>query len=154
MQDYEKMVRECYDLLIEQYKYQFAKYDGDEFFLIGNGFALHVFVDRRDRRADVWYVSLNALGLIKTHTLMHLQKKRYKPEDFALYGNPKEIDGRIRSDMIVASAGLLNRCQDILSGDINWLQNYPDQGTYSRHVARFLAPYFQLQGYYVKPTDE
>jgi len=72
-----------------------------------------VFVDRRDRRADVGYVSLDSSGNIKTHTLMHVQKQRYKQEDFALYGNPIDIDGRIKSDMTVASAGLLNRCQDI-----------------------------------------
>ncbi len=154
MQDYEKMVHECYDLLIKKYKYQFAKYDSDEFFLIGKGFALYVFVDRRDRRADVRYVSLDSLGSIRTHTLMHIQKQRYKQEDFALYGNPKDIDGRIRSDMIVASAGLLNHCQDILLGDTKWITDYPDQGTNSRHVARFLAPYFQQQGYYVKLTEE
>ena len=85
---------------------------------------------------------------------MHIQKQRYKQEDFALYGNPKDIDGRIKSDMTVASAGLLNRCQDILSGDRQWLTNYPDQGTHSRHVAKFLAPYFLQQGCYVKPTEE
>jgi hypothetical protein len=154
MQDYEKMVHECYGPLIKKYKYQFAKYDSDEFFLIGNGFALYVFVDRRDRRADVWYVSLDSSGNIKTHTLMHIQKQRYKQEDFALYGNTKDIDGRIKSDMTVAGAGLLNRCQDILSGDTNWLSNYPDSGTYSRHIDKFLAPYFQRQGYYVKSTEE
>jgi hypothetical protein len=154
MQDYEKMVHECYDLLIRKYRYQFAKYDGDEFFLIGKGFALYVFIDRHDRRADVRYVSLDSLGSIRTHTLMYIQKQRYKQEDFALYGNPKDIDGRIRSDMIVASTGLLNHCQDILSGDTKWFTDYPDQGTNSRHVARFLAPYFQQQGYYVKLMEE
>jgi hypothetical protein len=154
MQDYEKMVLECYDLLIKKYKYLFAKYDSDEFFLIGDGFALYVFIDRRDRRADVWYVSLDSLGIIRTHTLMHIQKHRYKQDDFSLYGNPSDSDDRIRSDMTVASNGLLNRCQDILAGDTNWLINYLDQGTYSRHVARFLAPYFQKQGYYVKLLEE
>jgi hypothetical protein len=154
MRDYEKIVHECYDPLIKQYEYQFAKYDGDEFFLIGDGFALYVFVDRRDRRADVWYVSLDSSGNIKTHTLMYIQKQRYKQEDFALYGDPKDIDGRIRSDMIVASAGLLNHCQDILSGDTNWLKNYADTGTYSRHIARFLKLYFESQGYYVAPVPD
>jgi len=153
MQDYENMVHECYDLLIDKYKYQFAKYDVDEFFLVGDRFALYVFVDRRDRRADVWYISLDLMGNIKPYTLMHIQKQRYKQEDFALYGNPKDIDGRIKSDMTVASIGLLKRCQDILSGDKNWLTNYPDSGTYSRHIARFLAPYFQRQGYYVEPVE-
>ena len=43
MQDYEIMVRECYSPIIKQYKFQFEKLDGDEFFLIGNGFALYVF---------------------------------------------------------------------------------------------------------------
>jgi len=154
MQDYEEMVHECYDPLIKQYKYQFAKYDDDEFFLIGDGFALYLFVDRRDRRADVRYVLLGSSGSIKTYTLMYIQKQRYRQEDFALYGAPQDIDGRIKSDMTVASAGLQNHCQDILSGDNNWLVNYPDSGTFSRHIARFLAPYFRRQGYYVKPVEE
>ena len=154
MQDYETMVRKCYDHLIKKYKYLFAKKDSDEFFLIGNAFAFYVFVDRRDRRADVRYVNLDMLGNIKTHTLMYVQKQRYKQEDFALYGTPEDIDGRIRSDMIVASAGLLNHCHDILSGDKNWLEGYPDQGDYSRHVANFLAPYFRAQGYEVNLRNQ
>ena len=54
MQDYEKMVHDCYDPLIEKYGFSFVKYDNDRFFLIGDGFAFYVFVDGRDRYADVW----------------------------------------------------------------------------------------------------
>ncbi|NLG05978.1 MAG: hypothetical protein GX567_19445 [Clostridia bacterium] len=34
MQDYEMIVRESYSPIINQYKFQFKKLDGDEFFLI------------------------------------------------------------------------------------------------------------------------
>ena len=154
MENYEGMARNCYASLMKDYGLRFAAFDNDEFFLVGNRFAIYVFVDRRDRRSDAWYVLLNNEGDILTYTLMYIQKDRYEQKDYALYGDPNSVDERIKSDMVVNASGLRNRCQDILSGDTNWLTNYPGQGTHSRHIARFLAPYFQQQGYYVKSTEE
>ena len=154
MENYEAIARNCYASLIRNYGLMFRAFDGDEFFLIGNGFALYVFVDRRDRRADVWYVLLNGEGSILTYTLMYIQKNRYMQEDYSLYGNPKSVDEKIESDMRVDASGLMNHCQDILSGDTTWLKDYPGQGSFSRHIARFLAPYFRQQGFYVKPIED
>jgi len=47
-------------------------------FLIGKGFALYVFVDRRDRRGDIWYVSLDSKGIIRTHTLKYIYSENIK----------------------------------------------------------------------------
>ena len=154
MENYEAMARNCYTPLIRNYGLKFAAYDSDEFFLIGNGFAIYVFVDKRDRRADTWYVLPDSEGHILTYTLLHIQKSRYTQEDYSLYGTPNGYDEKIRSDMVVNASGLMNHCQDILSGDANWLKNYPGQGTFSRHIAKFLAPYFRRQGYYVKSMEE
>ena len=154
MQSYEAMVRNCYAPLIRDNRFTFAVLDGDEFFLIGNGFALYVFIDRRDKRSDIWYVSLEDEGTIKVRTLMYIQKNRYTQEDFSLYGNPTNSDEKIVSEMKVDVSGLMSRCHDILSGDKNWLKDYPDKGDNSRHIARFLAPYFRQQGHYVKPIEE
>lgn len=107
----------------------------------------------KKQNVSMMVLIVSALALIYG-IYMYIQKERYKQEDYALYGNPKEIDERIKSDMIVASAGLMNRCQDILSGDTQWLQNYPSQGMHARNIAQFLAPYFQQQGYYVKQAEE
>ena len=154
MENYEGMVRKCYATLVKEYKLKFVAFDNDEFFLVGNGFALYVFVDKRDRRADAWYVLLNDEGDILTYTMMYIQKDRYDQKDYLLYGNPKGVDERIESDMVVNAAGLMNRCQDILLGEKKWLSDYPGQGMHSRHIEQFLAPYFLQQGHYVKPNRE
>lgn len=154
MESYEAMAHDCYMPLIRGYGFEFAILDGDEFFLIGNGFALYIFVDRQDRRADVWYVLPNSKGEILAYTLMYIQKNRYTQEDFSLYGNPNSVDEKIKSDMRVDVSGLMNRCQDILTGDTSWLKNYPGEGSFSRHITRFLAPYFRRQGYYLKLIEE
>ena len=153
LQSYENMVRTCYAPLIKQYSLEFAVYDSDEFFMIGDGFALYTFVDRKDRRGDTWYVSINQDGTILVHTLMYISKERFTQQDRAVVGKIDFIDTSdeyIEATFKVKCAGFLNHCHDILSGDKQWLRNYPDKGDYSRHVARFLAPYFQRQGYYVK----
>jgi len=157
LQSYENMVRTCYATLIKQYDLKFAVYDRDEFFMIGDGFALYTFVDLRDRRGDTWYVSLSQDGTIRVHTLMYISKERFTQQDRAVVGKVDFLDTSdeyIEATFKVKCVGFLNHCHDILSGDTKWLQDYPDQGDYSRHVARFLAPYFQGQGYYVKLREE
>lgn len=154
MENYESIAYEIYSPIINKYGFQFAAFDNEEFFLIGRGFALWVFVDRRDRRADTWYVSVNNSGNVLTYTLMYINKQRFTSEDRAHYGKPTTLDDYIEADMRVITAGLLNRCQDILTGDKTWLHGYQDDGDYSRHVARFLKPYFEEQGYYVAHVPE
>ena len=95
LENYESMVRTCYAPLMEQYNLSFAAYGGDQFFLIGNGFALYTFIDRMDRRGDTSYVSLSADGIIRTHTLMYISKERFTQKDRAIGRTPKTIDERI-----------------------------------------------------------
>lgn len=150
MKDYEMTVREFYSPIINQYKLQFEKLDGDEFFLIGKGFALYVFVDRSDWRSDVWFVSLDENGRIKTHNLMDVMEERFDEIDSSCYGNPGSSDDQVKGYIRFDVSGLLRHCHDILSGDPKWVNQIIAEGTYSRHVAEFLAPYFMSQGYYVK----
>lgn len=154
MQDYEMMVRECYLPIINQYKFQFEKLDSDEFFLIGNGFALYVFVDRRDKRSDIWFVTLDKNGIIRTHSLMDVMENRFDEYDSSCYGNPKSPDEQVKGYMRFDVSGLLRHCNDILSGDMQWINQIIAEGNYSRHVARFLAPYFRAQGYAVVVREE
>ena len=158
LNDYSELVKKSLAPTICQYGFQFAQLDGDEMFLIGKGFALYVFVDRRDKRGDIWYVSLDSKGILHTHTLMYVYADRFTSVDRAAAGYPlpqEATDEYIAATFRVANQGLLNHCHDILSGDRTWLNGYQDQeGDYSRHVARFLAPYFQKQGYNVKLLEE
>ena len=157
MQDYSSVVQRLYKPIIDKYGFQFVQLDGDEMFLIGNGFALYVFVDPRDG-SNTWYVSLDIDGNITARTLDYIFAQRLTEDDrnrhLVVYGQPQNIFERVIADLNISNIGLLNHCHDILSGDRKWLQNYPDQGDYSRHIARFLAPYFQQQGHYVKPTEK
>lgn len=156
--DYAELVKRSLAPMIRQYGFQFAQLDGDEMFLIGKGFALYVFIDRRDRRGDIWYVSLDPKGIIRAHTLMYVFADRFTSMDRAAAGYPlpqEATDEYIATTFRVANKGLLDHCHDILSGDKTWLNGYQDQeGEYSRHIARFLAPYFRRQGYYVKLREE
>ncbi len=43
MKNYEPIAREIFTQLTQEYGLQFEAFDGDEFFLIGQGFALWVF---------------------------------------------------------------------------------------------------------------
>jgi len=149
LKNYETIVRETYSPLIKQYNLEFAAMDNDEFFLIGHGFALWVTVDPRDE-AKTWYVSIDKNGELKTYTMMYISKERFTAEDRALYGNPTSFDERVTAIFKIKCSGFMNHCQDILSGDKTWLQGYQDDGDYSRHVTKFLAPYFRKQGYPVK----
>lgn len=121
--------------------------------MIGNGFALYIFIDIRDRRVDVWYVSLDSKRIIHTHTLMYVYADRFTSVDRKAAGNPlpqEATDEYIAATFRVENQGFLNNCHDILSGDRTWLKGYQDEeGDYSRHIARFLKPYFQSQGYHV-----
>lgn len=154
MQDYEIMTKECYSTIIDQYKLRFLKLDGDEFFLIGNGYALYIFVDRSDKRSDVWFVSLDKNGTIKTHSLMNVMEDRFDEYDSKSYGTPTSPDEQIKGYMQFDVSGLSRHCNDILTGNPEWVNQIIAEGNYSRHIARFLAPYFEKQGYYVKPTEE
>lgn len=147
MKSYEPLVREIYAPLVKRYNLQFAALDNDEFFLVGYGFALWVFIDPKDRRADTWYVSIDNSGDVLTYTLLYINKERFTPEERTFYGNPITFDDHIAGDMRVLNMGLLNRCQDILTGDKTWLKGYQGKGHYSRHVTKFLTPYFKAQGY-------
>jgi len=157
VEDYGSLVRRLYKPIIDKYRFTFAKLDGDEMFLIGNGFALYVFVDPRDG-SNTWYVSLSADGNIIVRTLDFIFAERLTKEDrnqyLSVHGQPQNMFEEVVADLSISNIGLFNHCHDILSGDTQWLRNYPDQGDYSRHIARFLAPYFRQQGYYVKPMEE
>ena len=146
MKDYEQIARKMFTPLVQKYDLKFAALDGDEFFLIGQGFAFWVFIDPRDG-ADVWYVAIDKSGNVLTYTLMYLMEERFTSEDSANYGDPNSLDERVSADLRTDAAWLLNKCQDVLTGDKSWLQGYPDDGDYSRHVTKFLAPYFRAQGY-------
>jgi len=152
--DYEIMVRKYYDPLINQYKLKFVKENNDSFFLVGNGFALNIFIDRMDRRGDILYVSLSCEGIIRIHTLMYINKERFTEQDRMVAGNPKTVDEYIEATFRVDVSGLRNHCSDILSGDTQWLKDYPDQGDYNKIIAQFITPYFQQQGHYVKLMEE
>lgn len=147
--DYGEMVKTCYLPLIKEYGLEFVAYDGDEFFLLGSGFGLYVFIDRMDRRGDTWYVSLTADGRIKDYTLRYIMKERLTQEDREAAGAPQTIDEHIEATFKILCVGLMRHCPDILSGDRQWLQGYPHAGDYNRRLAQFLAPYFRRQGYYV-----
>ncbi len=154
MQDYEMMVRECYLPIINKYKFQFKKLDEDEFFLIGKGFALYIFIDYRDRMSDVWFISLDKNGTIRTHNLMDVMEKRFDEQDSSCYGNPSSANEQIKGYMRFDVSGLLRHCHDILSGDPQWINQIIATGNYSRHIAKFLAPYFMAQGYTVILNEE
>jgi hypothetical protein len=149
LENYKDMVKKNFSDTVHKYKLDFAEMDGDEFFLIGRGFAIYIFVDRRDRRGDCWYISLGQDNIIRTHTLMYIQKERHTKDDLSFYGKPQSIDEKINSDLRVNNAILLNHCDDILSGDKKWLVDYPSKGMYYRQIAEFLAPFFIRQGYKV-----
>jgi hypothetical protein len=153
MKDFEAIARKFYEPLAEKYNLQFAALDGDEFFLIGKGYAFWIFVDPRDG-ADVWYVSIDHSGNPQTHTLMYLKVERFTDEDSAVYGKPVTMGEIMIAGLRADAAWLMNRCQDLLTGDKTWLKGYKDQGDYSRHVARFLKPYFEKQGYYIAPVPD
>ena len=158
LDDYTEIVKKIFAPIICQYDLKFAQIDGDEMFLIGKGFALNVFIDRRDRRGDVWYVSIDSDGAIRLHTLMYIYVARFTCDDRKAVGAslPQEgTDEYIAATFRVANQGFLNHCQDILSGDKAWLKNYQDEeGVYSRHIARFLKPIFESQGYHVAPVPD
>lgn len=147
MKSYEQMARETYKPLVNRYDLKFVVINTDEFFLIGSGFALWIFVDLRDRRADTWYVSVDDYGNVLTYTLMYINKERFTSEDRANYGKPIEFNDYIEGDMRVICSGLLNHCRDILAGDKMWLQGYQGKGHYNSSVTKLLAPYFSAQGY-------
>ena len=157
MQDYGSVVQGVYKPIIDKYGFHFAQLDGDEMFLIGNGFALYVFVDPRDG-SNTWYVSLDADGNIAVRTLDYIFSQRLTEDDrnqyLNVHGQPQNIYESVIADLNISNIGFLKHCHDILSGDTQWLRNYPDQGDYSRHIARFLGPYFLRQGYYVKQMEE
>lgn len=121
MKNYEQIARKMFTPLAQNYGQEFAALDGDEFFLIGQGFALWVFVDPKDG-ADVWYVTIDNAGNVLTYTLMYLMEERFTSEDSTVYGDPKTLDERVAADMRTAAAWLKNKCQDILTGDKSWLQ--------------------------------
>ena len=157
MEDHGAVVQRLYKPIIDKYGFQFVQLDGDEMFLIGNRFALYIFVDPRDG-SNTWYVSLDADGNITVRTLDYIFAQRLTVDDrnqhLAVYGQPQNTQERVIADLNISNIGLLNHCHDILSGGMQWLKNYPDQGDYSRHIAQFLAPYFLQQGHYVKPNRE
>lgn len=152
MEDYGQLVQKLYKPIIDKYNFTFAQLDTDEMFLIGKGFGLYVFIDPRDG-SNTWYVSLDANGNIVVRTLDYIFADRLTKDDrneyLAVYGQPQSIFEGVVTDLSISNIGLLNHCQDILSGGKAWLENYPDKGDYSRHVAKFLAPYFRAQGYTV-----
>jgi hypothetical protein len=157
MIDYGALVQRLYKPIIDKYGFAFAQLDGTEMFLIGDGFALYVFVDPRDG-SNTWYASLNTDGNIIVRTLDYVFAERLTEDDrnqyISVHGKPQNLFDRVVADLSISNICMLNHFHDVLSGDTQWLQNYPDKGDYSRHVARFLAPYFQRQGYYVKPPEE
>ncbi len=157
MQDYSTIVQKIYKPIVDKYGLKFAQMDGDEMFLVGRGFALYVFVDPRDG-SNTWYASLNADGNIIVRTLDYIFAARLTKDDrdqyLSVYGQPQNFFERVFADLSISNIGFLNHCHDILSGDKNWLEGYPDQGDYSRHVANFLAPYFRAQGYEVNLRNQ
>lgn len=156
--DYTAIVQQCLTPIIQRYNFTFAPLDGDEMFLIGNGFALYAFVNWKEFYSDLWYVSLDDKGVIRTYSLMYIEKERMTQADrdkyLNVHGMPKNFDENVQATFSIICIGYLNHCHDILSGDTKWLQDYPEQGTYSRHVARFLKPYFESQGYYFAPVPD
>ena len=149
MKDYESTARREFTPIANEYDLEFAALDDKEFFLIGQGFALWIFIDLRDG-ADVWYVNIDNTGNIFTYTLMYLMEERFTSEDSSIYGDPKTLDERVVADIGADAAWIIKRCKDIITGDKTWLQNYQGKGHYNNKVTKFLAPYFRKQGYPVK----
>ena len=114
MKDYEPIARKMFTPLAEKYGLKFAAFDGDDFFLIGKGFALWIFIDPRDVRSYVWYVSVD--DNVLTYTLMYIQKERFDPRNASVFGNPLTFDERIEANLRVDTFWLMNKIQDILSG--------------------------------------
>jgi hypothetical protein len=146
MKDYIPIAREIYASLVRRYGLQLAALNNGEFFLVGHGFSLWISIDPRDG-ADTWYVSVDNSGNILTYTLMYLMDERFTQQDSTIYGNPTTLDEHVIADMRTDAAWLSSKCHDLLSGDKKWLHGYKGKGHTSRHVTRFLAPYFKKQGY-------
>jgi hypothetical protein len=149
MQNYNSIVRESCSCILERYNFQFVERNEHEFFLVGKGFALWIFVDPRDG-VDIWYLSVDDENKLKLYTLMYVNRDRFTPEDRYYNGDIDSFAGRVKASMEIFSKGLMNRCHDILSGDKSWLLNYPSKGDNDYPRAKFLAPYFKEQGYDIK----
>ena len=147
MTNFEPIARRLFAPLAKEYNLQFEPLDEEEFFLIGNGFALWIFIDPRDMRSDVWYVAVDDNGNMLTYTLMYIQKNRFDPNNKKIFGNPSTYDERIEANLRVDAAWLANKFQDILGGDKTWLKGYQGKGHYNRNIEKYLAPYFRAQGY-------
>ena len=149
MQEYEIMVKECYAPIIQKYNLQFIKYNDYTFFLVGYGFAFWVFANTREERGETWYISINEKGEILRYSLMYIDIGRFTKEDRAFVGNPTTIDEHIEVYFRIYCKGLMNRCDDILSGKKEWLKDYPSKGSKSNYIPKFLKPYFEEQGFIV-----
>jgi len=156
--DYTTIVKLCLTPLIQKYNLTSIPFDKDEMFLMGKGFALYAFVNWKEFYSDLWYVTIDDNGVIRTYSLMYLEKERITQDDrnqyLIKYGMPKTFDEKVFATYSIICIGYQNHCQDILSGDKQWLQNYPDKGYYNPQIAKFLAPYFRQQGYNVKLIEE
>jgi hypothetical protein len=149
MQNYNFIVRKSCTPILEKYNLEFVEKSEHEFFLIGKGFALWIFVDPSDG-IDVWYLSVDNENELKLYTLMYINKDRFTSEDRFHNEDINSFDGRVKASMEIFARGLMNRCHDILSGDKAWLLNYPSKGDNDYPRAKFLAPYFKKQGYSIK----
>lgn len=127
MFSFHEEVEKYFKLISEEYGYIFQPVKESTMVLTGNSQAIILTWDRDG--VDMDLVLKNPLGYLEQYSLaFYVIPERFKPSDWALYGNESGIlQQQISSSLRVFASGLYNNCKDILGGDATWLKKLKDK---------------------------
>jgi hypothetical protein len=85
--------------------------------------------------AEVTNLERKGNKVVGTFALRPLTMDRFTARDRSKYGSPTSRWERIAASAAVTESGLLNHCQDLLSGDTGWLR----RDAWSTHISALRA---------------
>lgn len=123
MTDFRNIIS-AFDVIIKKYNYKVIIINNQEIALIGKEFAISIAVSLEG--ATINYITPNEKGELIEYWFTNFISNKFDSNDRKNYGNPKNNDERINSELKVIVSGLLMHWDSMLNGDKSWISECID----------------------------
>ncbi len=122
MNNYNELAVNFFSEIIEKYNFEVVFLDENEIVLVGKGFLIRIVMWREG--VDLRYIILNEENRPVSYNLNHYTSPKCDSNDRDGLKPPESFHERIVYGLTIYSRGLMNHCDDILSGDKAWIKEF------------------------------
>ncbi len=119
---YNDFAIETFGEIINKYNFEVVFLRENNIILVGKGFLIRIVMWREGSEFE--YITLNEENRLVSYDLNHYISPKFDCNDREGLKSPETFHEIILFDLQITARGLMNHCDDILSGDKAWIKEF------------------------------